>query len=154
MGVGSSHWVAENWENWRMTGFRWFLEKNDWFQYENDRTLWLGIGSLTSISSKRKRCNWGILSVPGLQNSWHHGGVRTCPYSNITIISPLNHHYIMVQPVYHLLITIVSPTAGISDVCPQICEAWLKPFKKDLSVSLDTVVILAEDIAEGNFVDD
>ena len=59
----------------------------------------------------------------------------------------------MVQPVYHLLITIVSPT-GISDVCAQICEAWLKPFKKDLSVSLDTVVILAEDIAEGNFVDD
>lgn len=33
-----------------------------------------------------------------------------------------------------------------SSACfPCKLQAWLKPFKKDLSVSLDTVVILAED---------
>eukprot|EP00435_Cladocopium_sp_Y103_P058452 s449_g20.t1 len=43
-----------------------------------------------------------------------------------------------------LKLRLICPPNGIQDNRDEF-EAWLKPFKKDLSVSLDTVVILAEE---------
>ncbi|CAL1137138.1 unnamed protein product [Cladocopium goreaui] len=43
-----------------------------------------------------------------------------------------------------LKLRLICPPRGIQDNRDEF-EAWLKPFKKDLSVSLDTVVILAEE---------
>ena len=43
-----------------------------------------------------------------------------------------------------LKLRLICPPRGIQDNRGEF-EAWLKPFKKDLSVSLDTVVILAEE---------